>query len=63
MNQLIHEVDSIRGSFPYTMKDLLENEELLRERREEMEKQLKDIREADAALEELIRQVRQKMQQ
>ncbi len=63
MNQLIREVDSIRGSFPYTMKELLENEELLRERREEMEKQLKDIREADAALEELIRQVRQKMQQ
>ncbi len=58
---LLREINAIRGAFPYTMKELLENEELLRERRASLEEQLAGIREADAALAALIEEIRQKL--
>ena len=55
------EIAAIRSEFPYTMKDFLENDEAVEEKRAELKKQLQEIRDADAKLAELIEQVRQKV--
>ena len=61
VSDLQSEIASIRGSFPYTMKELLENEDLLREYKEKMQKLLRELREADEKLAELIRTVQEKI--
>ena len=55
------EIAAIGSEFPYTMKDFLENDEAVEEKRAELKKQLQEIRDADAKLAELIEQVRQKV--
>lgn len=55
---LRREIAVIRGEYPYTMKELLENEELLTARKEELRAELNEIRSANEELDELIRKVR-----
>ena len=55
------EIARVRGEFPYTMKELLENEELLETRRVELLRQLQEIREADAQLAEFIEKVKKEI--
>ena len=59
--ELKTEISSIRGSFPYTMKELLENEDLLLEKREALLAELSDIREANRQLDRLIELIRAEM--
>ncbi|MBQ6384676.1 MAG: hypothetical protein IJJ38_00710 [Lachnospiraceae bacterium] len=59
--ELKAEISSIRGSFPYTMKELLENEDLLLEKREALLAELSDIREANRQLDRLIELIRAEM--
>ena len=55
------EIAGIRGEFPYTMKALLENEQLLTARQEELRQQLKEIREADAQMAAFIEKVKEEI--
>ena len=59
---LTGEIARIRSEYPYTMKDFLEDEEAVEKKRAELQKQLQEIREADAKLAEFIEQVRKKVQ-
>ena len=61
VQMLSAEIAHIRSEFPYTMKEFLEDEEAVERKRAELEKQLREIREADAKLAEFIEQVRQKV--
>ena len=63
IRELQREITSIRSEFPYTMRDLLENEELLREKKAALQKQLQEIREANDSLAETIEQLREKLNQ
>ena len=59
---LTGEIARIRSEYPYTMKDFLEDEGAVEKKRAELQKQLQEIREADAKLAEFIEQVRKKVQ-
>ena len=63
IRELQREITSIRSEFPYTMRELLENEELLGEKKAALQKQLQEIREANDLLAETIEQLREKLNQ
>ena len=58
---LADEISNIRGEYPYTMKEFLENEEAVEAKRSELQKQLQEIRDADAKLAEFIELVKKKV--
>ena len=61
VRRLTDEISHIRGEYPYTMKEFLENEEAVEAKRSELQKQLQDIRDADAKLAEFIEAVKKKV--
>ena len=61
IRELQREITSIRSEFPYTMRELLENEELLGEKKAALQRQLQEIREANDSLAETIEQLREKL--
>ena len=63
VRELQREITSIRSEFPYTMRELLENEELLGEKKAALQRQLQEIREANDSLAETIEQLREKLNQ
>ncbi|MBR0397286.1 MAG: hypothetical protein IJI10_03355 [Eubacterium sp.] len=63
IRELQREITSIRSEFPYTIRELLENEELLGEKKAALQKQLQEIREANDSLVETIEQLREKLNQ
>ena len=61
VRRLTDEISHIRGEYPYTMKEFLENEEAVEAKRSKLQKQLQDIRDADAKLAEFIEAVKKKV--
>ena len=61
VHSLQQEIRGIRSVFPYTMKSFLEDEEAVRERRQELLDKLKNLREANEKLVAFIRQMKQQM--
>ena len=63
MHELQWEITSIRSEFPYTMRELLENGELLAGKKEELKKQLEELREANDSLAKTIEKLREELNQ
>ena len=61
VRELSSEISHIRSEYPYTMKEFLEDEEAVEAKRSELQKQLQEIRDADAKLAEFIEQVKKKV--
>ena len=61
VRRLADEISHIRSEYPYTMKEFLENEEAVETKRSELQKQLQEIRDADAKLAEFIELIKKKV--
>ena len=61
VRELSSEISHIRSEYPYTMKEFLEDEEAVEAKRSELQKQLQEIRDADAKLAEFIELVKKKV--
>ena len=61
VRELSSEISHIRSEYPYTMKEFLEDEEVVEAKRSELQKQLQEIRDADAKLAEFIELVKKKV--
>lgn len=61
LSRLQSEITHIRSVFPYTMKSFLEDEKAVEERRHELQKKLRDLREANEKLVDFIDKLKKQM--
>ena len=59
--EIEEEIRQIRSSYPYTMKDFLENEEAVSLRQDELHAEIDKTREMDRQLEEYINELKEQM--